>query len=327
MIITKQKELKEILKYLEGEKKVFIIGCGECSTACKTGGKEEVKAMKAALEKEGKIVTGYVIPDAPCIAAQVKLELVKSRKAVEEADSVLVLACGLGVQSVKENSRTEKDIHVGCDTLFMGAIDKDNAFLERCSACGECVLELTGGICPITRCAKALLNGPCGGQNKGKCEVDKDKDCAWVMIYEELKKKGKLHYLREKRPPKDYSKMTKPRQLKTLEKSQAKGFTLIEVMIVVAIIGILAAVAIRNYVKAQEMAEKAVCVENLKQIQGAVQRWAIEAGAAPTATPATSDLVPEYMRTWPKCKGTAYTPPAVTAEGVCPNSISGHVLQ
>ena len=327
MIITKQKEIKEILKYLEGENKVFIIGCGECSTTCATGGEEEVKKMKAALEKEGKVVTGYAVPTAPCIAAKVKMELVKNRKAIEEADSLLVLACGLGIQSVKENLRVEKDVHVGCDTLFMGAIDKDNTFLERCSACGECVLEMTGGICPITRCAKSLLNGPCGGQNKGKCEVDKDKDCAWVLIYNELKKKNKLHLLKEKRPPKDYSKMTKPRQLKLAAGGPAKGFTLVELMIVVAIVGMLAAVAIRNYVKAQEMAEKTVCMENLKQIQGAAQRWALETGAATTDTPATSDLVPAHMKTWPKCKGNAYAAPAVTADPVCPNSIAGHVLK
>jgi ferredoxin len=213
MIITKQKELQEILKYLGDEKRVFLIGCGECSTTCKTGGEEDVKKMKEFLEGSGRAVTGYAIPQAPCIAAKVKLELIKHRRAIEEADSVVVLACGLGIQSVKENLRTEKPIHVGCDTLFMGAIDKDNVFLERCSACGECILELTGLICPITRCSKSLLNGPCGGQNKGKCEVDKERDCAWVLIYNELKKQGKLHLLKEKRPAKDHSKAGKPRQL------------------------------------------------------------------------------------------------------------------
>ena len=214
MIITKQKELKEILKYLEGEKKIFLIGCGECSTTCKTGGEDEVKNIKKTLEKEGKVVTGYSIPSAPCVAAKVKLELAKHRKAIESSDAILVLACGLGIQSVKENMRIQKPVHVGCDTLFMGAIDSGGSFLERCSACGDCVLELTGSICPITRCAKGLINGPCGGQNKGKCEIDKDMDCAWILIYNELKKQGKLHLLKEKRPPRDYSKSSKPRQLK-----------------------------------------------------------------------------------------------------------------
>lgn len=212
MIITKQKEFKDILRYLGDAKSIFLIGCGECSTTCKTGGEEEVKKIKEALEKEGKVVTGYSVPAAPCIAAKVKLELAKNRKTIESSDAVLVLACGLGIQSIKENLRSVKPIHVGCDTLFMGAIDAGGAFLERCSACGDCVLELTGLICPVTRCPKSLLNGPCGGQDKGKCEVDKNRDCAWILIYNELKAGSKLHLLREIKAPKDHSKMTKPRK-------------------------------------------------------------------------------------------------------------------
>jgi ferredoxin len=213
MIISRQKDVREILKYLEGEKKIFIIGCGECSTTCKTGGEDDVKKIKEILEKEGKTITGYAVPEAPCIAAKVKLELAKHRKAIESSDSILVLACGLGIQSVKENLRAEKRVHVGCDTIFMGAIDAGGIFLERCSACGDCVLELTGLICPITRCPKSLLNGPCGGQNKGKCEVNPDTDCAWILIYNQLKKENRLHLLKEIKPPKDYSKSTKPRKL------------------------------------------------------------------------------------------------------------------
>ncbi|MDP2912385.1 MAG: methylenetetrahydrofolate reductase C-terminal domain-containing protein [Candidatus Omnitrophota bacterium] len=213
MIITKQKEFKEILKHLEKEGKIFLLGCGECSTTCKTGGEEDVKKIKEALEKEGKIVAGYCVPSAPCIAAKVKLELAKNRKAIESSDAILVLACGLGIQSVKDNLRAERRVHVGCDTLFMGAIDSSGSFFEKCSACGDCVLESTGLICPITRCPKSLLNGPCGGQNKGKCEVDKDKDCAWILIYNELKKQNRLDLFRILKPPKDHSKSTRPRQL------------------------------------------------------------------------------------------------------------------
>jgi len=214
VIITKQKELKEILKYLGREKKIFLIGCGECSTTCKTGGEEEVKNMITLLEKEGKVVTGYSIPSAPCVAAKVKLEIAKHRKAIESSDAILVLACGLGIQSVKENMRVKKPVHVGCDTLFMGAVDAGGSFLERCSACGDCVLEITGAICPVTRCSKGLINGPCGGQDKGKCEIDKDMDCAWILIYNELKAQGKLDLLKEKRPARDYSKSSKPHHLK-----------------------------------------------------------------------------------------------------------------
>ena len=213
MIISKKKQFKDILKYLDRDKKVFIVGCGECSTTCKTGGEPEVLEMKKALENEGKTITGYVVPKAPCVASQIRISLAKSKKALADADSILVLACGLGIQSVKENDRTEKIVHPGCDTLFMGEINKDGAFLERCAACGECVLDLTGGICPVARCPKGLINGPCGGTDKGKCEVDKDRDCVWTLIYNELKKTNRLDRMKEIQPPKDYSIMGRPRKL------------------------------------------------------------------------------------------------------------------
>lgn len=214
MIITKQKQLKDILEYLKNQKNIFLVGCGECSTTCKTGGEEEIKKIKEILEKEGKVITGYCVPEAPCIAAKVKMELAKNRKSIESSDAILVMACGLGIQSVKENLRIDKTVHVGCDTLFMGAIDSNGVFLERCSACGDCVLELTGLICPLTRCPKSLLNGPCGGQDKGKCEVDKNRDCTWILIYNELKKQNRLDLLKQIKPPKDHSKSTKPREVK-----------------------------------------------------------------------------------------------------------------
>ncbi len=213
MIITRQKALETILKNLDGDNTVFIVGCGECSTTCKTGGEEEALKVKGLLEKAGKKVTGYVIPNAPCVAGQIKMALAKNKKAIKEADSILVLACGLGIQSVMENDRDKKTVHVGCDTLFMGEVDKDGTFQERCSACGECVLEETGGICAVTRCPKGLLNGPCGGTDKGKCEVDKDRDCVWTLIYRALEEKKRLHLLKDIQLPKDYSKMSKPRKL------------------------------------------------------------------------------------------------------------------
>jgi len=213
MIITKQKEFREIVKKLGDEKKIFIVGCGECSTTCESGGEKETLWMKERLEKEGRTVTGWVIPKAPCVASQVKIAVARNKKAINEADSILVLACGLGVQSVMENDRSGKIIHTGCDTLFMGEVDKDGVFRERCSACGECILEETGGICAVTRCPKGLLDGPCGGTDKGKCEVDKDRDCVWTLIYNALKEKKRLHLLKDIHTPKDYSRMSKPRKL------------------------------------------------------------------------------------------------------------------
>ncbi|MBM3251421.1 MAG: 5,10-methylenetetrahydrofolate reductase [Candidatus Omnitrophica bacterium] len=213
MIITKQREFQEILKNLQNINKVFLVGCGECATTCKSGGEPEILEIKKKLEEQGKTVTGFVVPEAPCIASQAKTALAKNIKALKEAEAILVMACGLGAQSVKANDRRELLVFPGCDTLFAGAVDSDGVFQELCSACGECVLDLTGGICPLTRCPKGLLNGPCGGMNKGKCEVDKDRDCAWVLIYNELKKKGRLELFSKAQPAKNYSKTTKPRKL------------------------------------------------------------------------------------------------------------------
>ena len=211
MIVTEQKPFDEIKQNLKSGEKLFLIGCGECSTTCKTGGEEEVKDLIQKLKEHGFLVTGYTVPKAPCVASQLRIELAKHRKEIEEADSVLVLACGLGVQSVVENLRELKPVHVGCNTLFMGTVDpKGTSFFQYCSACGDCLLEYTGGICPITRCSKGILNGPCGGVDRGKCEVDKERDCAWVLIYERLKKLGRLDLLERIYPPKDYSKITKP---------------------------------------------------------------------------------------------------------------------
>ena len=211
MIITRQKDLTAILGSVGDAKAVFLIGCGECATTCKTGGEADLLRFKEAFEKTGRIVSGMVVPSAPCIAAKVKLELARNRKAIEASDAVIVFACGLGVQSVKDNARTEKPVYAGCDTHFMGVIDSGGNFRERCSACGECVLDETGGICPITRCAKSLMNGPCGGQDHGKCEVDKNRDCAWIQIYDGLKKAGRTDRLRLIGRPRDHRKSAKPR--------------------------------------------------------------------------------------------------------------------
>ncbi len=214
MIVTKKKPIEEILKALGSASKIFIIGCGECAAACKSGGEKEVLEMKAALEANGKIVTGWAIPDSPCIASQVKLHFAKNKKAVDESDAFLALSCGLGAQSALENDRAKRPVYIGCDTVFGSILDASGlGFFERCAMCGECVLNITGGICPVTRCAKGLLNGPCGGSNKGKCEVDKNKDCAWILIYNRLKDLNKLDNLRDIKPAKDHSKTIRPREV------------------------------------------------------------------------------------------------------------------
>ena len=213
MIISQQKPLDELLFSLKEYKKIFLVGCGECATACKSGGEPETLKMEQDLKAAGKVVTGYCIPSAPCVAAKLKTELAKNVKALSQAEAVLVLACGLGVQSFKDNDRMNLVVFPACNTLFGAVMDAQGNFFEKCSMCAECILDETAGICPITLCPKSLLNGPCGGVNKGKCEVDSDKDCAWVLIYKELEKNKKLELLKEIRGPKDFNKSTKPHKL------------------------------------------------------------------------------------------------------------------
>jgi ferredoxin len=213
MIVTEQKPFEEILEYLKDYRKIFLVGCGECATTCKTGGEEQLKEMKDKLEKANKEVLGFVIPSAPCVAAQTKIELAKNMKLLKQAEAILVLACGLGIQSVKDNQRTQAAVIAACNSLFGATVDSEGNLLEKCSLCGECVLDITGGICPITLCPKGLLNGPCGGMHKEKCEVDKEKDCAWVLIYREMEKRKKLEAIKKIQAPKDYAKTTKPRKV------------------------------------------------------------------------------------------------------------------
>ena len=213
MIISQQKPLNDLLSSLKGYNKIFLLGCGECATTCKSGGQPEVDKIQRELENAGKIITGACIPSAPCVAGKLKAELAKNLTALRQSEAVLVLACGLGVQSFKDNDRLGLVVFPACDSLFGAVMDAQGNFFEKCSMCAECVLAETGGICPITLCPKSLLNGPCGGVNQGKCEVDNQKDCAWVLIYKELEKNRKLASFGEIKKPKNFEKSTKPHKL------------------------------------------------------------------------------------------------------------------
>jgi len=210
VIIQKQKPLEEILDALRGQSKVFIAGCADCATACKVGGEEEVAEMKKKLEAAGKTVTGTCVFDTACERGAVRDGIKQHQAAFEAAECVLGLHCGTGVQTIGDT--TDKPVHPGADSLFIGEVVRAGKYLEKCSACGQCVLEYTGGICPVTRCSKSLLNGPCGGYKDGKCEVDPEKDCAWMLIYERLKALGKLDLLSAYHEPKDQSKRFGPRR-------------------------------------------------------------------------------------------------------------------
>jgi len=213
MIITETKPFQEIIDSLKGYTKIFLVGCGECAATCKTGGEPELKIIKQELEKSGLTVVGSCIPSAPCVASQIKTEFAKNMAALRQAEAVLVLACGLGVQSAKDNDRLGLAVFPALNSLCGAVMDAQGNFYEKCSLCGDCVLAETAGICPLTLCPKGLLNGPCGGMDKGKCEVDKDKDCAWVLIYKELEKRNKKDSFKKIKGPKDFKKSGRPHRI------------------------------------------------------------------------------------------------------------------
>jgi hypothetical protein len=210
MIISETKPVEKIIDSLKGLSRIFLIGCGDCATQCKTGGEEQLAEMKARLEGQGKTVTGLCVPPAACVAAKLKTELAKQMKQLREAEAVLVFACGSGVQSVKDNDRLGLAVLPGCNSISAAVLDGKGDLYEKCSMCSDCVLDITAAICPVTLCPKGILNGPCGGMDKGKCEQDKERDCAWVLIYKELDKRGSAARLSEIRQPRDYKKATRP---------------------------------------------------------------------------------------------------------------------
>ncbi|MEE9459898.1 MAG: methylenetetrahydrofolate reductase C-terminal domain-containing protein [Candidatus Bathyarchaeia archaeon] len=212
MIITIQKPDEEIKKMIEGRDKIFIVGCGTCATECQTGGEEQVEDLKNKLEGLGKKVTGQTIIESVCDQRLTRRDLRRNKEAVNDSSAIMVLSCGTATQTVSEISK--KITIPCCDTEFIGTTERIGKFYERCRACGECILYDTGGICPIARCGKTLLNGPCGGQTKGKCEVGGwEKECAWIQIYERLRDENRLDLFKKYRPPKDHSEMASQREV------------------------------------------------------------------------------------------------------------------
>jgi hypothetical protein len=209
--ITRQKPFEEIAQQLQGFSRVFIAGCGTCATLTHTGGVEEVAAMKEQLQSQDKLITGTVVIPTACDDITTALAE-EYGSAIQSAHAVLVMACALGVHRMGQN--VTKPVVPALDTLFIGMDDGHGVFHEVCAQCGQCVLGEMAGICPITACHKGLLNGPCGGTNNGKCEVDKEKDCAWTLIYNRLKEQGRLDAMRKYQPPKNYQVVPRPRIIK-----------------------------------------------------------------------------------------------------------------
>jgi ferredoxin len=203
MLISEQKPMEEILQYVNAESHIFIVGCEGCAEGCETGGKRQVVAMQQKLEDAGKKVTGISTIDFACNERLTKITLRAHERQIAASDSVLMLCCGAGVQATA--SVVDKVVHPGCNTVSLGGRHGEWREGERCLECGRCVLEYTGGICPISRCAKQLLNGPCGGSVGGKCEVSADLPCAWQQIIDRLTTIGRLDKLAIVVAPKDWS--------------------------------------------------------------------------------------------------------------------------
>lgn len=209
MIITKSKPLEELIRLVKERKGVFVAGCGTCATVCETGGEEQVEVLAKVL---GEKVYGKAVVEAPCDLRLLRRDLSPHKGAIEKVDAIIALCCGSGAQTIAEY--TGKIVIPGLDTLFAGKTERIGKFYERCRACGDCLLYETGGICPLVRCAKGLLNGPCGGMANGKCEAGGYvRDCAWVLIYRRLKELGMEEKFSAIRPVIDRSRRAQPQEL------------------------------------------------------------------------------------------------------------------
>lgn len=226
MIVTKQKPMPEIRAMLEPYKKLIVVGCGLCATTAQTGGEKQVKEMIQQL-RDKKTILGSVVIEAPCDLRVAKRDIRNVKGGIAEADGIVALCCGAGVQVLAE--LTGKMVVPALNTCFLGEVEHIGRFYERCRMCGDCILYETGGICPIARCPKSLMNGPCGGVVNGKCEVkteriklDKDgkkvteiieRDCTWILIFNRLKELGRLDLFRKYRAPRDRSISAHPREV------------------------------------------------------------------------------------------------------------------
>jgi ferredoxin len=205
MIVADKKPIEEIIEEIKNHEKILILGCNECVTVCEAGGKKEVGVLASALRMYFLNQGREVKIDEKTLERQCDHEYLEEiRDVMDQYDAVVSLACGVGVQFMAEKYHTTP-IYPGVNTCFLGVTEERGIWTERCQACGECILARTGGICPVSRCAKRLLNGPCGGATNGKCEINKELDCAWQLIIDRLKALGKFDEYEKITPIKDWS--------------------------------------------------------------------------------------------------------------------------
>jgi len=199
MIVGERKPIREILELLEKREEVLVVGCGSCVTVCLSGGEREARELASVLRMRGKRAREMTV-ERQCE----KEFLISLAGEIEPVQAIVSLACGIGTQAMSEMFPT-RAVFPGLNTTFMGMPVEQGRWEEYCSGCGECVIHRYGGVCPVTRCAKSLLNGPCGGSEGGLCEVKPDRDCAWQLIYDRLKGQERLEELLHVQPPKDWS--------------------------------------------------------------------------------------------------------------------------
>lgn len=202
MIITSAKPFEEVLELLENEDQIFVIGCNVCAAKLKTGGEPEVLEMCRRLKESGKHVVGWALPTAACSIRSYESLLEKNEK-IKDALCILVMGCGSGVSTVAKV--VDLPVYGSNNTLSLGGASMGEVLNDQCAMCGDCTISEFGGLCPKAQCPKGLLNGPCGGAVDGKCEVDREKDCVWALIYERLKKIHRLDLLYTIHEPKEHA--------------------------------------------------------------------------------------------------------------------------
>jgi len=205
MIVADKKPMEEIIEDIKDHDNVLVLGCNECVTVCEAGGKKEVGILASALRmyflNQGKKMK----IDEETLERQCDHEYLEEiRNIIDQYDAVVSIACGVGVQFMAEKYHSTP-VYPGVNTCFMGATEERGLWTERCQGCGQCILSRTGGICPVSRCAKRVMNGPCGGSSKGMCEINKELVCAWQLIIERLKALDRFDEYEELSPIKDWS--------------------------------------------------------------------------------------------------------------------------
>jgi ferredoxin len=204
MIIAEQKSLEELKTLIGDAKNVLVVGCGTCVTVCFAGGEREAAIVSSSLRMSSKLAGNSKEITDITVQRQCEWEyLDQIAEQVQDVDVVLSIGCGIGVQAIAQHFPNTWVVP-GLNTAFLGLPTEQGVWAERCAACGDCILGLTGGICPIARCSKSLLNGPCGGSEDGHCEIDPEVDCAWQMIYDRMKSMNKLQLLLDIQPPKNW---------------------------------------------------------------------------------------------------------------------------